>query len=185
VAFLFEEATMNDPHEDKARQVFDLGKGEAVSPEQRRLAKTINFGVMYGAHYASGPRFTVDNSHIFHLADKDPSNVDPIDHLKNLEYSMTIKLKKSDWRMRKFLKDWYDSRPLNEPRKVRNRAMTVALIGVGAFLLLSGICIAFGIQDVPKAAPLAPRKVTYEMYDDETMIQTDGDSARIGPYWEF
>jgi DNA polymerase-1 len=37
-----------DIHEQTAREIFHLSAGESVSKEQRRVGKTINFGVVYG-----------------------------------------------------------------------------------------------------------------------------------------
>ncbi len=38
-----------DIHAQTARRIFDVPEGEAVTPEQRRQAKTVNFAVVYGA----------------------------------------------------------------------------------------------------------------------------------------
>ena len=42
----FEEG--QDIHDFTARQIFDVAPGNAVDPNQRRMAKSVNFGLFYG-----------------------------------------------------------------------------------------------------------------------------------------
>ncbi len=52
-----------DIHDFTARRIFDVAEGAAVSPEQRRMAKAVNFGLLYGmSDFGLAQRLEIDRN---------------------------------------------------------------------------------------------------------------------------